>query len=283
MVKQVLDAQQFLDLTGEFLYAKEVQNGLMLGLTEELTKQSSQAFKPIFLNAVNFANKTAGAFVQTRSQNGIITDCGSIAVNEIVQFLIQNKIAINGIVGPTQSATLFKDQVIENLGGIFEKAMDHKILRLDSVIWPPDCEGRPMVATDQDFELVFDWLGKFMQEASPLEVFDQEYWRTKLRDRIRKKEIYLWKHQGQFVSCCQVGQSTKNGIRISFVYTPNDCRGKGFASNLVAFVSQDQLNRGFQFCSLYTNADNPTSNKIYQQIGYNIVTDSVFYIFKNKD
>jgi RimJ/RimL family protein N-acetyltransferase len=234
-------------------------------------------------STTNFANKISGAFVQTRAQNGIITDCGKIAATEMAQFLIESKFPIGGIVGPTEAANYFKESVTDALGGTFVTAMDHKVLKLESVKWPPDCDGRPVVATLDEQSLVFDWLKQFMQEASPLESFDQVFWKEKLKERIGLKEIYLWKHNGQFVSCCQIGQRTKNGIRISFVFTPKDFRGKGFASNLVAFVSQDQLNRGFQFCSLYTNAENLTSNKIYQEIGYKIVSDSVFYVFKNTD
>jgi uncharacterized protein len=38
-------------------------------------------------------------------------------------------------------------------------------------------------------------------------------------------------------------------------------------------VSQAQLGAGRRFCFLFTDLANPTSNKIYQQIGYQPVTD----------
>ena len=36
----------------------------------------------------------------------------------------------------------------------------------------------------------------------------------------------------------------------------------------MASLSQQLLDQGYQFCSLFTDAANPTSNKIYQKIGY---------------
>ncbi len=72
-----------------------------------------------------------------------------------------------------------------------------------------------------------------------------------------------------------VGGETPNGIRIGPVYTPPADRGQGYASALVAAVSQAQLDAGRRFCFLYADLANPTSNKIYQAIGYRPVTDAL--------
>ena len=45
-------------------------------------------------------------------------------------------------------------------------------------------------------------------------------------------------------------------------------RGRGYASNLVAEVSQAALDGGRRFCFLFTDAANPTSNHVYREIGY---------------
>jgi predicted GNAT family acetyltransferase len=57
------------------------------------------------------------------------------------------------------------------------------------------------------------------------------------------------------------------------VYTPPELRGRGYASALTAAVSQAQLNGGRRYCFLFTDLANPTSNKIYQAIGYEPVCD----------
>ena len=73
--------------------------------------------------------------------------------------------------------------------------------------------------------------------------------------------------------------ATPNGIRIGPVYTPPDRRGHGYASALTAGASQDQLDRGRRFVFLFTDLANPTSNKIYQAIGYEPVCDVDAYLF----
>ena len=72
---------------------------------------------------------------------------------------------------------------------------------------------------------------------------------------------------------------TRNGIRIGPVYTPPGLRGRGYASNLVAEASQAELDAGRRFVFLFTDAANPTANKIYQDIGYEPVTDIDEYAF----
>ena len=66
---------------------------------------------------------------------------------------------------------------------------------------------------------------------------------------------------------------TPSGIRVNGVYTPPGGRGRGYASAAVAALSQWLLERGRRFCFLYTDLANPTSNKIYAEVGYRCVAD----------
>ena len=62
---------------------------------------------------------------------------------------------------------------------------------------------------------------------------------------------------------------------VSFVYTPPYFRGHGHATSCVAGVSRAILARGYKRCVLYTDLSNPTSNSIYQKIGYAPICDSM--------
>ena len=63
------------------------------------------------------------------------------------------------------------------------------------------------------------------------------------------------------------------------MYTPREHRGHGFGSAATAAVSQRCLDAGRRFCFLYTDLANPTSNKIYTEVGYEPVCDAVEYVF----
>ena len=75
------------------------------------------------------------------------------------------------------------------------------------------------------------------------------------------------------------GGPTPSGIRIGPVYTPPRHRRRGYATTLVADQSAWLLERGYRVCFLYTDLANPTSNRIYEEIGYVSVGDSADYRF----
>ena len=60
-----------------------------------------------------------------------------------------------------------------------------------------------------------------------------------------------------------------------------DLRRRGYASNLVAELSRWLLDDGYEACFLYTDLANPTSNKIYTEIGYVRVGDAAEYAFRS--
>jgi hypothetical protein len=71
-------------------------------------------------------------------------------------------------------------------------------------------------------------------------------------------------------------------VTVSAVYTPREQRQHGYASALVARLSQHLLDMGYEFVTLFTDLENPTSNAIYQKIGYHPVIDFRSYKFIEK-
>ena len=96
--------------------------------------------------------------------------------------------------------------------------------------------------------------------------------------------ILLWEDAGEPVSLAGWGGRTPNGIRVGPVYTPPHLRGRGYATALTAELSQRLLDGrlfegGRRFCFLYTDLANPTSNAIYERIGYRRVAESAEIAF----
>jgi predicted GNAT family acetyltransferase len=56
--------------------------------------------------------------------------------------------------------------------------------------------------------------------------------------------------------------------RVGPVYTPPAARGRGYGSAVTATASQAAIDAGASHVVLYTDLSNPTSNAIYQAIGY---------------
>jgi predicted GNAT family acetyltransferase len=125
-----------------------------------------------------------------------------------------------------------------------------------------------------------DWLYAFQREA----LGDTD--RTELERLTNRwltspgRTLLLWCVDGVPVSMAGSTGPTPHGIRIGAVYTPPEYRQRGYASACVAYLSQMMLDSGRKFCFLFTDLSNPTSNHIYQQIGYEPVCDVDNYVFE---
>ena len=69
-------------------------------------------------------------------------------------------------------------------------------------------------------------------------------------------------------------------VRVGPVYTPPGLRGRGYGGAATAAVSQAALGAGAREVVLYTDLANPTSNALYQRLGYRPVEDRVVLSFE---
>ncbi len=61
--------------------------------------------------------------------------------------------------------------------------------------------------------------------------------------------------------------------RLTPVYTLPQQRGRGYGSAVTAAVSQAARDAGAEHVLLFTDLANPTSNSVYQRIGFRPVSD----------
>lgn len=90
--------------------------------------------------------------------------------------------------------------------------------------------------------------------------------------------LRVWDHCRP-VSMAAAGRFSPRGARVSLVCTPPEMRRRGYASACVAALSQLLLSEGFTFLKLCADLANPTSNRIYQAIGYRPIGDAAVYRF----
>ena len=144
--------------------------------------------------------------------------------------------------------------------------------KLDGVTMPAFSGGRMRAVEKSDEPLALDWMRAFNQEA--LGEVDEQECRKLVASLLKRRCLFFWEDPLP-VSMAAATRPTRNGITINAVYTPPAHRGKGYASNCVASLSKNMLDKGHRFCALFTDLKNPTSNKIYQAIGYRKVADFV--------
>jgi predicted GNAT family acetyltransferase len=69
-------------------------------------------------------------------------------------------------------------------------------------------------------------------------------------------------------------------VRVGPVYTPRHWRGKGYGSAVTAAAIRDVLDDG-GLPVLFTDLADPTSNDIYQRLGYYSVEDRLEIAFRS--
>lgn len=280
MLKVVLDStvESFLNNAGPMLYQNEATNGLMLGLCEAILVEAP-AVPPVLIRVVE-NGKTVSAALQTHKNNLIVTYANPEILKELANFLKTNAVDFPGVVGPAWESEYFALYWSTLTNKNYKLAMGQKIYKIEKVDFLQNTNGEFRLATRKDLNLVHDWVWGFVIECLPeIERKDKEFWLSSVEKSINRQRTYLWVKDNAPVSMAQAIRPTKNGISVAGVFTPHDQRGNGYASAVVAHLSQKMLDNGKKFCMLYTDLNNPTSNKIYQKIGYKEVVDSKYFLF----
>jgi len=160
--------------------------------------------------------------------------------------------------------------------------MAMRIYKLEDVLPVSTVPGRMRPIEEKDRALLQEWYAGFHRETGNEEP-DQEHVQKQVEAYLTadsmQRGLKIWEVDGRPVSMAGYAGPTPNGIRVGAVYTPSALRKKGYASAVTAGLSQYLLDQGQKFCFLFADLLNPTSNHIYQQIGYRPVCDVDRHLF----
>nr|ABB84826.1 GNAT-family acetyltransferase [uncultured delta proteobacterium DeepAnt-1F12] len=190
-------------------------------------------------------------------------------------------ITLKGVNGIREASVHFAAEWSNLTGARVEIAMQQGIHELRRVEAPDPGEGEMGSATKVDRVKVEGFLAGFIADTEP-DCSDPADKARHIADRFfATNGLYLWRNgEEQTVSIAAQVRESKNGASISLVYTPPEHRGRGYATRLVAGLSQQILDRGKTMCNLYTDLANPTSNAIYHRIGYRKIAENWAHRFE---
>lgn len=267
-IQEFQTPQEFLSCTGDFLLSQEDVNGLPLGIA--LSLAATPVEEPL-LAAVTKGNQVRLVLVMNTDYLVLAgTEEWPREIAAAAVYLKKQGRHLAGVVGPRETALLFAR--MWQPYPPFQVEMEQRIYRLETVSPLPLSPGRMRLATEADTNLVSLWIEEFCQEA--LKGISREQAAAMAEKGIANSSIYLWQH-GQAVSMVKKARPTVNGIALNLVYTPQEQRKKGYATSCVASLCRLLLADKYKFCCLYTDLANPTSNKIYMDIGFVPVADSL--------
>jgi hypothetical protein len=261
-------AAEFLERAGPLLLADEARHNLILGIAGTV-RDHPDAYPDVSFWVVDGA-----AALRTRPYPLVLARPRDEAALRALVEAIDD--VLPGISAPAPEVFEFA----ELWGRPYHVIQEHNVFALHEVIAPRPVYGASRVAIRDDVDLLLAWWRAFIAEAVPEEDQGPAQDLRQIERRLEHDGIALWEVDDVPVSMCGHGGQTPNGIRIGPVYTPDEHRGRGYASALTADVSQRLLDSGYRFCFLYTDRANPAANAIYERIGYRKVCEAAALAFE---
>lgn len=273
------DPVAFLNKYETWLRRKTLENSLILGV---LRGCKIGIYKnPLFFIVVE-NEKTLLLSMRTPSKNLIISGDGSKETFEaLARFLVKEGIEIPWAIGSSGKVKGFLDFYggLTNKEFVFDKKTN--IYSLTKVIMPENIEGKLVLATQDDLEFLAKCKYDFNRDILPEEHhLTMEEARDKKAKNINEKNVAVWKVNGENVAEI-VFDNLEYMSHIRDVYTLPEFRKRGYASAMTAKISQMLLDKGCDSVCLFADADDSTSNGVYQRIGFNHVTNSAAYVLKD--
>ncbi len=262
------EAQKVMERLREFLEGREAENHLFLGVLSS----APEGTRAVLAEQAGEI-RAACMFVERN-----VVAAGDAAW--VPQLISQWRVDAPGVVARADLATAWAEQWAARRGCQAVLAVSQRIFRLNQVIPPRPVAGQLRLAGLQDVELLANWIEGFDRDALAHERSPRSLIESGALKRASSGMTYFWEVEGRPVSMAALARPSRNVICVNLVYTPTELRGRGYASAVTAGVSQEGLNRGFKYCTLYTDLSNPTSNSIYLKLGYQPVCDSRHYQFK---
>lgn len=255
------------------LVEREPQSmSVVASVTDTLVADPTRYSGPRWWAGRDPGGEVVAAFMHTPPHPLHIAVASPGQARRLAASLAQERDPLPGVGGVRAAAEAFAAEWVARTGQATRVVMD--VGRFDLPTRPRvpfEVSGAFRTATPSDADLVEAWHQQFHDAiggagAAPLD------------RHIAAGRVGLWEDDGRPVSMAYSSPASGGVTRISGVWTPPDLRGNGYASAVVAALSSARQDAG-ESCMLYTDLANPTSNSIYQAMGYRRVGDSISIAF----
>lgn len=271
------NAECFLARAEQWLSDREDRYNLLLGMARRLVADGSYDDRSPLLATVQKGGAVAGCVFRTPPHKLGLTEMPLTAVPQVVRLTADLYEQIPAVIGPERVADAFarrwsRARPVRPVAGMRQRIYRLSSLRsLRSLV-----QGHMRTAEPADRPVLATWIANLSNESGMA---------TNRADEIASllidhEALVVWDHDG-VVSMAGTEGFTPRGVRISYVYTAPDKRGRGYATALVHALSRRMLENGREYCVLYTDRANPTSNAIYQTIGYEPIQDIADFSFRS--
>ncbi|MGO9887248.1 MAG: GNAT family N-acetyltransferase [Solirubrobacteraceae bacterium] len=262
------DADEFAERTGR-LFAERIECNVLATVFMNVLDGAHANSSALLAYGVAHGDEVRFAALRTTPWPLLASPLESGA-DEFVELWLQADPDLDSVSSVVATAQAIASAWERQTGGTARRAMREAMHILDEVHDPPrPARGELRVADAGDRSLLVGWTRDFVTEAGIAGATQAE---SIADGRMRRDGLLVW-HDEQAVSMVGVTPEVAGVVRIGPVYTPPALRCRGYAGSAVAAASRRALAQGAERCMLFTDLDNPTSNKIYAEVGYRRTDD----------
>jgi predicted GNAT family acetyltransferase len=250
-----------------------------VGHTIELTVLCGALPDDSLLLTVWDNSEMVGAAMQTSPYPLVCNGIPAHSIDLVVAEVARLRPELTGVRGASQSAAAYADAWRAATGRVGSVTVEERLYRLGTLRPPATVQGAYRAADDGDRAVLVDWVELFFVETFE-HSRENQAGDTFVRTAIDKGDQFLlWIVDGLPVSMAMLRAPAAGVSRIGPVFTPVDRRGHGYGSAVTAAAAALARRRGVADVVLFADLANPTSNGIYQKIGFEAVADSVRFEF----
>ncbi|RHY32737.1 hypothetical protein DYB32_002281 [Aphanomyces invadans] len=291
-IQAILDAQAFLDRTLSLRRHDPIGTNQIASIAIAIATgaRSPDGIQFFVVGAVDDTREcnVVKAFAMYSTSRGVflspaMTPDEASAVGEHVAITVEP--LLFEVTGSNAATTAFNAAYCRNRRSLTTPVWQENLLSyvLGTLRLPLSVAGTMRVASaEHDSDLVtawstefFEYIGAPAQDAVPFAAAG-----------LRRQAIFLWEVEGKPVGFAgfapPVTVEGETVYRIGPVFVSSTERRKGYASGLTAALSQHlqamNTSRSSRVC-LFADAANPASNKAYQNVGFELHSQSVAYSF----
>ncbi|WP_433300578.1 GNAT family N-acetyltransferase [Actinoplanes sp. CA-030573] len=271
------DVEAFAATAGDFLRSKPVEHTVLLTLVGNLRRRGLRAYgseAPIFGWWREDSGPVTGVLLQTPPHPVLFSSLPADAVPAAVPALSGRSVpGVNMIV---EQAASFVPLWERSTGTTSATRLRVRLYLLGDLDKSDLSPGEARVATSADRPLLLRWHKEFHEAIDDGPHGDAG---ADVDERLSYGGITLWEVDGEPVSMAARSRLEAGMVRVQMVYTPAALRGRGYAGAVTTTVSRQALDLGATSVVLFTDLANPTSNALYQRLGYRPVEDRVVMEF----
>lgn len=278
------DVHEFLSRAGDFLRSRPALHTMHLTVTEKHRANgvsANPAETPVFGRLERDGEVHAGFYQRIPTGYLSLTSMAPDQADALAARLADLGHPVPGVSADHDASTAFAEAWQRRTGAEPVVTTRLHLYRLGTLTpQDPFPEGRGHLAGEQDREQLVRWCREFCVEVGEqysIDLIDAGAWDD---SRFGDRNFTLWQTpDGTPVSMAAATSIVGGMVRVDPVYTPAHLRGRGYAGAVTVEASRAALAAGAKDVVLFTDPGNPTSNALYQRLGYVRLTDFTVYEF----